>query len=298
VAKEAAGETRGPPWKVAEAKTAGKPKGWAFNALQMHREMELLQKWKDEAMGILGQMQGDMDFAHQQYRQKLEHNQRLQEKLEWMGHQAKAVLAGMPPPGEVGREERGAGPDDHPNLASLFGGACSDPLPMVPGTRVDWLGGSSGSRLGLGGESPIGFGIGGARSSSCDVLPSGPDVPERPDLPSQPRVAESRGTAELRATSDRGVSCKEHHSRGPIDGPFYSAHCAWRDCEQRPQRGRHLSHNAARGRGYTTGQSTPGATRRRRCCRNPGRSPAVAVPLRGPTRAASVGRPAQRYFGN
>ena len=50
VAREAAGEVSSAPWEIARDKQAGKPTGWASTALHMHREMELLGKWKNEAL--------------------------------------------------------------------------------------------------------------------------------------------------------------------------------------------------------------------------------------------------------
>jgi len=94
IAREAAGEIALAPWTQAEEKAAGKPKGWASAALQMHRELDLLSRWKSDAMSTLRRMQGDMDSAQRQYREQLQTNQVLQERLERMGQQARAVMAG------------------------------------------------------------------------------------------------------------------------------------------------------------------------------------------------------------
>jgi len=83
---------------------SGSPGGWATSAShsqQLHRELELLQRWKGDALRILQQMRGEMDSVQGQYRQQLKYNQTLQERLDWMGHQARAVIAGTlyPQPG-------------------------------------------------------------------------------------------------------------------------------------------------------------------------------------------------------
>jgi len=103
VANKAAGEltsggVRRRPKVAASAKvTTGRSSdGWVNTApLQMQREMELLQKWKGDALTVLRRMQGDMSSAQSQYRQQLEHNQELQEKLERMGHQARSAAAAL-----------------------------------------------------------------------------------------------------------------------------------------------------------------------------------------------------------
>jgi len=74
---------------------SGSPKGWAASAShQLHRELELLHRWKGDALRILQQMRGEMDSVQGQYRQQLKYNQTLQERLDWMGHQARAAIAG------------------------------------------------------------------------------------------------------------------------------------------------------------------------------------------------------------
>lgn len=101
IAKEVASELESPSWeiivkkRIADEKKAGKTQGWASTAFQMHRELELMQRWKNEALDAFRRMQGDMESAQQQYQQQLQHNQGLQERLEQMGHQAKATVIGF-----------------------------------------------------------------------------------------------------------------------------------------------------------------------------------------------------------
>ncbi|CAE7192753.1 unnamed protein product [Symbiodinium pilosum] len=69
---------------------------WMSPALQMHQELELLQRWKSDALSVLEQMQADVASAQDKYRQQLKHNQTLESRLERMGLEAKAVLTELP----------------------------------------------------------------------------------------------------------------------------------------------------------------------------------------------------------
>mmetsp|Transcript_161786 Transcript_161786/g.518967 ORF Transcript_161786/g.518967 Transcript_161786/m.518967 type:complete len:774 (-) Transcript_161786:23-2344(-) len=102
-AREAAGEASGtPPWRAPaamERRLLGteRPSDERARGLEMQRELDLLQRWKGDAMGLLHRMQMDMSSVQEQYRQQLENNQELQERLEKMGQQARAAVSGMPP---------------------------------------------------------------------------------------------------------------------------------------------------------------------------------------------------------
>jgi len=69
---------------------------WSASALRMHRELELLQRLKTDALSVLKQMQVDVSSAQEKYRQQLHQNQALQKKLEQVGQQAHQVLSDLP----------------------------------------------------------------------------------------------------------------------------------------------------------------------------------------------------------
>lgn len=61
---------------------------WSASTLRMHRELEMLQRWKSDALSVLKQMQVDVSSAQEKYRQQLDQNQSLQKRLEHMGSPA------------------------------------------------------------------------------------------------------------------------------------------------------------------------------------------------------------------
>lgn len=69
---------------------------WSASTLRMHRELEMLQRWKSDALSVLKQMQVDVSSAQEKYRQQLDQNQSLQKRLEHMGLQASQVLNDLP----------------------------------------------------------------------------------------------------------------------------------------------------------------------------------------------------------
>ncbi|CAJ1423338.1 unnamed protein product, partial [Effrenium voratum] len=69
---------------------------WSSSALRMHRELDLLQRWKADALTVLQKMQADVSCAQEKYREQLEQNQTLQHQLEHVGQQAHHVLAELP----------------------------------------------------------------------------------------------------------------------------------------------------------------------------------------------------------
>ncbi|CAJ1364399.1 unnamed protein product [Effrenium voratum] len=58
---------------------------WSSSALRMHRELDLLQRWKADALTVLQKMQADVSCAQEKYREQLEQNQTLQHQLEHVG---------------------------------------------------------------------------------------------------------------------------------------------------------------------------------------------------------------------
>jgi DNA repair exonuclease SbcCD ATPase subunit len=208
IAREAAGEVASAPWEIAQTRSAGKPRGWASTALQMHRELELLQRWKNEALDTFRRMQGDMDTAQQQYQQQLHHNQGLQERLESMGHQAKAAVAAFSTPGLI------------PNAASEAAALSAASAPAPPSF--------SGS---LARAQPFALSVSAASAAvlEADSLPKGPDVPEPQDLPAHLRSTERRpvasGALNFAALGPTNARPAAHGvaTGGPVGGPFYDA---------------------------------------------------------------------------
>lgn len=79
----------------------GRSGGWTAVTSQMHRELELLRRWKGEALETLRRTQQDMSHAQRQYRHQLEYNRQLQERLERIGQQARTAISrgsGSSPP--------------------------------------------------------------------------------------------------------------------------------------------------------------------------------------------------------
>lgn len=93
---KSAGSRRGERAEVPTTKSSQEPDGWASSAFQMQQELELLQRWKADALNVLEQMQADVASAQEKYHQQLKHNQMLQGRLERMGLEAKAVLTELP----------------------------------------------------------------------------------------------------------------------------------------------------------------------------------------------------------
>jgi chromosome segregation ATPase len=258
VAREAAGEVSSAPWEIARDKAAGKPKGWASTSLQMHRELELLQRWKHEALETFRRMQVDMDTAQQQYQQQLQHNQGLQERLEQMGQQAKTAIGAFP-------------------STALSRSAEEPPLPPCLPAFVQQPGNSSlagsSSALQATSSSALSRTVAGTKPKphERDVLPLGPDVPERPDLPSQVRASDLRPVPNAAynfaafAPLNQPVATHSVTSGGPVGGPFYDAYCA------RPSQG--ASRLAARA------EASGGSRRRRAASAGRVSTSAVVAPL-------------------
>merc|ERR1711865_999777 len=153
----------------------------------MHRELELLQRWKNEALDACSRMQGDMDSAQPQYQRQLQHNQKLQERLEHMSHKAKAAIAGLP----LTTEPHSATGDAlliAPPIMPAVGPAPSRALSTAAPSLVphELLTGTL-ARSGAGHAPRL---TGGVLQHASTSLPLGPDVPERPDLPAQIRVSD------------------------------------------------------------------------------------------------------------
>jgi DNA repair exonuclease SbcCD ATPase subunit len=233
IAREAAGEVGSPPWVVAKEKASGKPKGWASTALQMHRELELLQGWKQEAMDSFRRMQGDMDIAKQHYHNQLQHNKSLQERLEQMGQQAKVAIAGYTSSsGNQNNQAQNADekvfvlpppPPSHgvtPLSAGLPLATDSAAAPQLAAS-MPWLP-SAGSTMPAF-RPPVP-----GSSFDAGLLVAGPDLPERPEVPSQVRFPDRwplpNGSRSL-ATSSMDLSSASHGiaAAGPVGGPFYDA---------------------------------------------------------------------------
>jgi len=78
-----------------EQTDSSSPGSWATSALRMHRELELLQRWKSEALSVMQNMQADIGSTQERYKEQLHHNQGLQSRLENMGQQARDTVAAL-----------------------------------------------------------------------------------------------------------------------------------------------------------------------------------------------------------
>lgn len=129
--------------------------GWAADALKLQRELELLQRWKTDALAVMQQMQADVAISQEKYHKQLQQNQGLQTRLDQMGQQARDVMASLP-------------------LMPKFGGS--------PDELAAWPSHEAGGK-----EAAAATG----NFTSKLLSPClGPDMPERPDLPARPRAAE------------------------------------------------------------------------------------------------------------
>merc|ERR1711879_389007 len=101
--------------------------GWAAGALQLQRELELLQRWKSDSLAVMQQMQADVAAAQDKYRQQLEHNQGLQHRLDHMAQQARDVMASLPT-----MPKFGGSPGAGKNMAAAMGNsAVKAPSPCL-----------------------------------------------------------------------------------------------------------------------------------------------------------------------
>eukprot|EP00929_Paragymnodinium_shiwhaense_P006381 TRINITY_DN10969_c0_g1_i1.p1 TRINITY_DN10969_c0_g1~~TRINITY_DN10969_c0_g1_i1.p1 ORF type:complete len:1352 (-),score=360.66 TRINITY_DN10969_c0_g1_i1:122-3898(-) len=219
----AAAEAAKAPWELMapDERACGKTKGWAGNALRMHNELELLQRWKREARNVLRRLEADTSSAQQQYRRQLEENQRLQEHLERAGRQVKAapaVSSALTQPAMAllpareplpAAEEKPTLPREPvalPREPVAYANGTSPAEPMAPAFRPS---ASIGESPGLAAAMPLGSAdpmhhrwpyrepatASFALPSGSQVAPSaaplpfpaglpvGPDIPECPDLP-------------------------------------------------------------------------------------------------------------------
>eukprot|EP00933_Yihiella_yeosuensis_P025651 TRINITY_DN19899_c0_g2_i3.p1 TRINITY_DN19899_c0_g2~~TRINITY_DN19899_c0_g2_i3.p1 ORF type:complete len:742 (-),score=169.44 TRINITY_DN19899_c0_g2_i3:265-2367(-) len=157
--------------------------GWATGALQMHREIELLHRWKDEGLAVMRQMQVDVADAQGKYWQQLLHNQGLQNKLEQMGQQARDTVAALP---VILEQFSGS---ENPERKPSFGGLEADSKPSnarpqeqkseaVPAASMEVA------------PTPRDDAPKYSPTVLAGLAVSGPDMPERPDIPRHPRAVE------------------------------------------------------------------------------------------------------------
>ncbi|CAK0803430.1 unnamed protein product, partial [Prorocentrum cordatum] len=235
IAREAAAEVGRAPW--AAARPPGAPAGCrAAAALQAQREVDLLQRWKSEALSVLGRMQGDMSAAQEQYRLG---RRELQGQLELLGRSARATLAC--PASARAQKVKHRSPWTSAGVRSARG---SPAAPAVaescapPPVAATGLSGESGPGL------RASLSVGGAASAHPARSPSarlslaavggaplrGPDVPERPAAAAPgpaPQGAAAAACLPAGAPSPRAAPDQAGAAREPATGSYFPEDPGW-----------------------------------------------------------------------
>lgn len=225
---------------------AGSRERWNSVDRQL-REMEALRQWKDDSLVALQNMRNDMGAAQQRYKEQLEYNHMLQEKLGQMGQKARAAMSGFLLPADPGSSDASqAQPIDPIRSDGLF----SSTAPLVVehssarSTAPPAMEHSIGRRLSstesilAPGDSARGRLIRYPRNDLPEHLAEdgpafyrhdaliGPDVPEREETDG--RFSTVLDDA-CRTTPMREGAYGTGQCPRPVDGPFWKAHCERRE---------------------------------------------------------------------
>lgn len=225
---------------------AGSRERWNSVDRQL-REMEALRQWKDDSLVALQNMRNDMGAAQQRYKEQLEYNHMLQEKLGQMGQKARAAMSGFLLPADPGSSDASqAQPIDPIRSDGLFSSTAplvvehSSARSAAPPAMEHSIGRrlSSTESILAPGDSARGRLIRYPRNDLPEHLAEdgpafyrhdaliGPDVPEREETDG--RFSTVLDDA-CRTTPMREGAYGTGQCPRPVDGPFWKAHCERRE---------------------------------------------------------------------